>query len=182
MKKLILLAFLCSFSLFAESAMCVVNMEKLFADYYKTKLAETQFKKKTDAFKQYAQNAISQHKSLKKELEELKVASQSIALSPETRKIKIGEMNIKEQELAKKEQEIVAFNRDKKKELMDEFMQVRKKLIDEIKNLVTAYCKDKKYTIVIDSSGKTANGLSSVVYFDQSLDITATLLSSLNKK
>ncbi|MCA1808389.1 MAG: OmpH family outer membrane protein [Lentisphaerae bacterium] len=52
---------------------------------------------------------------------------------------------------------------------------------DKIRAVIADYARRNGFTLVLDSSGKTLNGVEAVVYSDDALDLTETILAILNR-
>ena len=52
---------------------------------------------------------------------------------------------------------------------------------DEIQEIIQSYAKDEGYTVVIDSSAQSFNGIQVLLYTDVKLDISNKILDLLNK-
>ena len=93
MKKTVVLSMiLCIFTAFAglcaDQKSAVVDMEKLFQNYYKTKIADSDLKKQAEIFKDYSDKLNDSLLKLQDEFKELRDAAQNIALSEAERENK----------------------------------------------------------------------------------------------
>jgi outer membrane protein len=159
----------------------VVDMERLFRDYYKTKIANARLKKQAETYKEYADKLAASQLNLQEEFKELRDASQNIALSATQRESKRLAAQDKYRQLKSKEMELEQYQREKRMQLRDQETKMRKDLITEIRKAIAKYTKQHAFTIVFDSSGKTLNNIPSVIYFRTEMDITEDILGIINK-
>lgn len=164
-----------------EFKIAVIDMEKVFKGYYKTKIADAKLKKQADVFKNYADKLNKSRVKLMEEFKELRDSSQDIALSEAERENRRLAAQDKYRQLKTKESEYKQYNTDKQRHLRDEYDKMRKTIIEEIQKVVRKKSTLEGYSLVLDVSGKTLNNIPSVIYFNASLDLTDEVLSELNK-
>jgi outer membrane protein len=158
----------------------VVNMENLFTNYYKTKLADAKIKNQTEIYRKYLASLNDSKNKLQQEFVELRDASQNIAYSDIERENKRIEAQNKYRQLQAKNAEIQQYNEQKKQQLFGEYEKIRGKLIGEIEVVVKNIAKRENFTVIYDSSGNTMNNISVVVYYNSDIDITAKVSKELN--
>lgn len=164
----------------AEQKICVVDMEKVFTNYYKTKLEDAKIKKQTEVFKDYLKTLGKARSKIEANYVELRDASQNIGLSDVERENKRIEAQDKYRELQAKDVEIQQYNQQKRQLLVNEYDRIRKELIKEILTVIRSRAKREGYTFVLDYSGNTMNNISVVVYYDQAMDITDAVMKEIN--
>ena len=158
----------------------VVNMEKLFTNYYKTKLADAKIKNQTEIYRKHLASLNDSKNKLQQEFVELRDASQNIAYSDIERENKRIEAQNKYRQLQAKNAEIQQYNEQKKQQLFGEYEKIRDKLVGEIEVVVKNIAKREHFTVIYDNSGNTMNNIPVVVYYDSSIDITAKVSKELN--
>lgn len=163
-----------------EQKICVVNMEKIFASYYKTKLEDAKIKKQTEVFKDYLKTMGDARGKIEASYIELRDASQNIGLSDVEREKKRIDAQDKYRELQAKDVEIQQYNQQKRQLLVNECDRTRKELIKEITTVIQSRAKREGYTFVFDYSGNSMNNISTVIYYDESKDITDAVLKEIN--
>jgi Skp family chaperone for outer membrane proteins len=186
MRKLTVLSVI--LSLFAAvSGFCVdqkvalVDMEKLFQSYYKTKISDADLKKQAEIFKDYSNKLNDSLLKLQDEFKEVRDASQNIALSESERENKRVTAQDKYRQLKEKENEVKQYNAEKQNQLKDKYEELRNNLLKEITETIKKYCQPQGVTLVLDSSGKTLNNIPSIIYRVPELDITDVILKEINK-
>ena len=161
--------------------MAFVSMERLFDDYYKTKAANIQLKARFESVDAPRRELINQVKTLKIEVEKLGAEARDKSLSDAERDKKRTAAENKFALFREAEQKLAAFDNTYKKKFGEQMKQSQQQLVGEIRAVIQAYVKKHGIRIVFDSSGKTLNGVESVVYYDPVFDITAPILAILNK-
>ncbi|NIO17338.1 MAG: hypothetical protein GTN70_10180 [Deltaproteobacteria bacterium] len=112
-------------------------------------------------------------KRLSNKQEELKTMRDDL----ENQKIILGKEKIKEKE-EEMEKEMVEFRKvvaESEKEMRDTESAYTQEILKKIKATVDVLAKEKGFNLVVDRSG-------GVVYADEGLDITSTIIETLNKE
>ncbi len=164
----------------ADQKICVIDMEKIFTNYYKTKLEDAKIKKQTEVFKDYLKVMGDARGKVEASYIELRDSSQNIGLSDVEREKKRIDAQDKYRELQAKDVEIQQYNQQKRQFLVNEYERIRKELIKEITTVIQSRAKREGYTFIFDYSGNSMNNISTVVYYDQSKDITDAVLKEVN--
>ncbi|MCF7792173.1 MAG: OmpH family outer membrane protein [Victivallales bacterium] len=174
------LILLVSFSSFAAQKIAVINMDKVFNSYYKTKIENTRIQKQSQVYKDYLIKLNKAREKLYQEFMRLRDASQNIAYSDgEREKNRIAAQN-KYRQLQAKDVEIKQYNEEKREKLMAEFKKVKTEILNEIDKVIKSIGIREKYTLILDSSGNSLNSIPSVVYFNKYIDITPEVIKRLN--
>lgn len=165
----------------ADQKVALVDMEKLFQGYYKTKISDSDLKKQAEIFKDYSNKLNESLLKLQDEFKEVRDASQNIALSESERENKRISAQDKYRQLKEKENELKQYNTEKQNQLKDKYEELRNNLLKEITETIRKYCQPQGITLVLDSSGKTLNNIPSIIYRVPELDITDAILKEINK-
>jgi len=164
-----------------ETKIAVLDMEKVFKGYYKTKINSAKFKKQAATFKEYADNLANSQLKLEEEFKSLRDASQNIAFTETERESKRLAARDKYRQLQSKQSELQQYDREKSAQLKDKYDKMRKDLLTEIRKNVAKYAKESGYGIVLDASGKTINEIPLLIYYKTEMDITDIIISRINK-
>ena len=159
----------------------VVDMDKLFKGYYKTKLSNAKLKKQADVFKRYAENLAESQLKLREEFVALRDASLNVAYSETQRESKRMAAQDKYRQLKDKENEIERYKREKRIQMRNQEIKLRKSILLEIRQAIVKYAKKHGFTLVLDASGRTLNDIPSVLYFKTEVDFTDEILAIINK-
>jgi len=156
-----------------------VDIDRIYNEYYKAQEAQ----KKLETSLENAQKEVDR---LRKEGEVLVEALNQTenqddpTLSPEKVKKATNEINLKREEARQKEIEFRQFVREAQETLRAEEIEYRKVLFAEIRAKITEISKAKKASLVLDTSGKNSNGVSTIYYSSPRWDITDETISALN--
>lgn len=174
-------AFFISAGAFAQGTkIAVVDMEKIFKDYYKTKVADANLKKQAEVFKDYAEKLNESLVKLQDEFKRLRDDAQNIALSDVERENKRLAAQDKYRQMKEKEDEFKQYSTDKQSVLRNQYEDQRTKLLEEIKSVIQRKSVAEGYDIVLDSSGKTLNNIPSIIYFKSAMDLTDVVTKEIN--
>lgn len=159
----------------------VVDMQKAFADFYKTKEASTKWKDNFEKAQREVNERWSVYRNLLGEVQKLQKDTQDPILSAEQRAKKNADLNEKGKELRALEQEIGEFQQRRSGQLKQEDMQIRKGLYDEILAVVKDKAKTDAYDFVFDRSGVSMSQVPVLLYYKDAVDFTDQVIVELNK-
>ncbi len=159
----------------------VVDLAKLFDNHWKTK--EQQVKLKADGAK--AQDQIAQLQkdgnALVDQFKELDEQSKNPTATAEAKaKAQTDAQKLYDQ-IQQKRSELNSFAQNTQSTLRQRFETFKTLMIEEITKVAVDIAKKKGATFLLDKSGPTLVGVSNILYFDSSLDITDEVMSELNK-
>ena len=182
MKKILfLILFFCAVTLCAQQKIAVVDMQKVFSGYDKTKTLELQMNEQVKVYQEYAAKLLQEYRTIESECKRLRDDSMNLTLSEAERESRKRSFLSKTEELKRKEQEINEYNRSRQKLLKEQFDKKRAEVIAEIRQVVSTKCMLEGWTMALDKSGVTLNDLPIVIYNVSSIDITQAVLDDLNR-
>ena len=159
----------------------IVDMNRVFAEYYKTKDADKVVNEQKEAAKKELETINNDYKKLLDNYQKLATEIKNPAIGEELRKEKQKEA----QEVASKAR---ALEREKKelsdrrqRMLLTEVDRKRKALIEEIQDVVGDMAKKKNYDIVFDKSGLGTRGIPFLLHSKDAVDFSEELIGELNK-
>lgn len=159
----------------------VVDMQKAFAEFHKTKDASTKWKDNLEKAQREVNERWSVYRNLLGEVQKLQKETQDPILSAEQRAKKGADLNEKGKELRALEQEIGEFQQRRSGQLKQEDMQIRKGLYDEILAVVKDKAKSDGYDFVFDRSGVSMSQVPVLLYYKDAVDFTDQVIVELNK-
>ncbi len=165
----------------AEVKFGTVDMNRVFSEYYKTKDAQSKY---TDAEKAANDDLNGRVETLKtgmKEISQLNADLQKSELSKDEVDAKKKDLQTKVAAARTLDREIADYRSAKQKNLQDQFLRMRKDIVDDIMKAVTDLVKSKGYDIVFDKSGLSAGAVPIVLYSRDDLDFSQDVIASLNK-
>jgi outer membrane protein len=165
----------------AEVKFGTVDMNRVFSEYYKTKDAQSKY---TDAEKATNDDLNGRVETLKtgmKEISQLNADLQKSELSKDEVDAKKKDLQTKVAAARTLDREIADYRSAKQKNLQDQFLRMRKDIVDDIMKAVTDLVKSKGYDIVFDKSGLSAGAVPIVLYSRDDLDFSQDVIAALNK-
>lgn len=182
MKKILfLILFTCSALLCAQQKIAVVDMQKIFSGYDKTKAMEMKMNEQLKVYQEYAAKLLQEYRAIESECKRLRDDAMNLALSEAERESRKRSFITKSEELKRKEQEINEYNRSRQKLLKEQFDTKRAEIIAEIRQVISNKCILEGWTLALDKSGVSLNDVPLVLYSDSSVDITQAVLDDLNR-
>jgi outer membrane protein len=159
----------------------VVDLAKLFDNHWKTQ--EQQAKLKADGAKAQDQIAALQKdgNALVDQFKELDEQSKNPTATAEAKaKAQTDAQKLYDQ-IQQKRSELNSFAQNTQSTLRQRFETFKTLMIEEITKVAVDIAKKKGATFLLDKSGPTLVGVSNILYFDPSLDITDEVMAELNK-
>ncbi len=157
-----------------------VDMNKVFDEFYKTKLAEGQLKEQEAEYRDELKKMVDKFKELQESFRQAREESEDRVLSEEARNSRRADAEEKLVELREMEGKIRRFEETRRRQIADQMKRVRDKLVVEIKETLAGYAKKEGFIAVYETSGDNLNGVPNILYFEPSRDITAALIELLN--
>ena len=173
-KMLLLLLLCCTVAVSAQQKIAVVDMDKLFREYYKTKIVEANLKRQADIYKEYAMKLQEEIRRLRQD------ASLNVVLTEAARESKRLAARDKYNQILAKENELKNYNREKQAQLRDDQDKQRAKILEDIRTVVKNQAVLGGYHLVLDSTALSISGLPVLIYSEPAADITASVLKELN--
>ncbi len=165
----------------APAGIAVVDMDRVFQDFYRTKLADAQLKRQAEAFKEYADQLEGSRAKLEQEFKTLRDAAQNIALAEVERESRRLAAQDKYRQLQAKEAELAQYDEDKRQQLREQYEKQREIILAEIKRVVERHRLAGGHALVLDASGRTLNNIAAVIAHDPAIDLTKAILEDLNR-
>ena len=165
----------------AELKIAVIDMQKAFQEYEKTKTIEIKLNQQMEVFKEYSSQLNQQYQNLRKQYESARDDSQNIAYSSAERENKRRKAQQLYESLQLKEQEMTSYTESRKTQIRDMYTKLRGEVVDEIKKAVHNKAVLEGYTIVLDQSGGSMDDIGFVIYVQPGLDITDAIIQDLNR-
>ena len=159
----------------------VVNLEKIFREYYKSRMAEDAIKQQAEVYRTYLMRLNDQLRTLKEEARAARLNSQNLALSEADRKAAVDKADAKARQVSQKEAEIELYATEGSASLRKVEQQKREAIMAEIYQEIRRRAAAEGYAFVLDSSGKTMNEQPTLLLCPPSSDFTAAVLTELNR-
>lgn len=164
----------------ADGVIAIIDMNRVFEEYDRTKAAKEKMEQQGAAFKAEVSEQIDSLKQLEEEFNLARQEAYDMALSEDVREKRKSEAEDKMISLRDREAEVKQLRDERKRELADASGRLIQSILDEIQVKVDKFSASRGFFLVMDSSGSTLNRLPAVVYHDGSTDITDEVLELLN--
>ena len=158
----------------------VIDMNRVFQEYNKTKINEAKLKKQAEIYKEYSTQLAQSLAKLRQEFVKLRDDSQNMVYTAAERENRRLNAQEKYRQAAAKEAELREYNRERQRQLRDEYEKLRSSILADISNVVSSKCLAEGYGLVLDKSGRSLNNIPLVVYSSKMLDITESVIKTLN--
>lgn len=165
----------------AQMKLGIVDMNQVFTTYYKTKEAEAKINEAREAAKKELDDRLE---TLKKAMDEINKLNQDVdkpELSKEAREKASKTRDEKVQEARNLDREIAEFRGTRERQLQEQFMRMRKDIVDDIMKSVNDKVKAAGFDLVLDKSGMSMGQIPVVLYSRPDLDFSNEIISTLNK-
>jgi outer membrane protein len=164
----------------AESKTALIDLRKVFDNYWKTKEADSALKDRAAEMDKQYKNLTEDWTKSRDEYQKLLATVNDQAVSSEERAKRKKTADAKMLELKEGEQTIEGFRRQATTTLDEKKRQMRDKILAEIRNAINAKAKAAGYSIVFDSAADSANATPVLIYTTGENDITDEILATLN--
>jgi Skp family chaperone for outer membrane proteins len=166
----------------AETKIGIVDVDRVFKEYKKTKEAEAKLNEARNAAKKEYDDRAEGYKKALEEINKLNGQLDAPALTAEAKAAKAKERDDKIAKVKNMEREITEFRQTREQQLQQQMVRLREVLLKEIMEVVTEREKARGLDLVIDKSGASTNGFSPILFSPESMDFTTEVITELNKK
>jgi Skp family chaperone for outer membrane proteins len=154
-----------------------VDLNKVFTEYYKTPIASGKIKDTAESFNKELNEMVDNYK---KEIEDLNKLREDQDKPEYTAEVRDQKRKAVSEKLAGT-QKIQRDMDDYRTSLQDQQLRMRQTIVKEIQDVIEKESRDAGYQLVLDKSGNTANAVPTVLFSQESLDITDKIIEVLNK-
>lgn len=185
MKKLLFLCLLAltpvSFAK-ADLKVAVIDLNKAFDSFYKTKDASAKIEEKKAAYQKDIQDKAAEYQKMSDDAKKMYDQSNDPTLSAEARAEKTAALKQKTQDLTNMQHQIQEMDTERSNEIKDDIFRRHKEIVDEIQKTINAYAVPQGFDLVIDKSSASAGSGVPIVLFTSSklIDITPDIIKQLN--
>ena len=182
---MLMLVFLLNISLYGanksnSSKIGVVNLAKVFREYYKSKIAQEAIKRQAEAYRNYLVRMNNDYVKLVNEARNARNASLNVALSVSAKKAAEAQAEKLARESAAKKAEIEVYAQGRRADMQKLENNRRKEIMIDIQSAVSKRAAIEGYDYVFDSSGMTMNNQPALLVFPKSADMTEAIIKDLN--
>ena len=159
----------------------VVDMGRVFDNHYKKEEAFAKFNEFGQKVQEQLDAASKQIQEMATQYQELVDQSRNTVLKPEARAQAEADAQKKGEEIQRRQSEAQEFRNQSQGKIQQRVKTLRDGLFDEISVVVKNIARARGATLVIDKSVSPVTGMASIIYNDDSYDITDEVLKEVNK-
>jgi outer membrane protein len=158
----------------------IIDMQRVWDKYWKTRQAQSQVDDQTADFEKRKKGMLEDYQKANRDYKKLIESAQDQAVSSEERDKRKNAAEKKLLEIKEIEQDANLFQRTTDEQLKMQARRMTENILRDIRDLVDAKAKAGGYTLVIDIAAKSAVGTPIVLYTNGQNDMTQEVLSQLN--
>ena len=171
---------LAALSSYGAERIAVVNLEKVFREYYKSRIAEDTIRSQGETYRGYLVQLNDRREKLRAEVRIAIRNAQNVALAPEEmRKARQTAAKL-EASLKELDAEIELYQENMVKSIRELEQSKRAEIVADIEKCVRKRAAAEGYLYVFDSSGKTMNEQPALLVHPASCDLTEVVIKDLN--
>lgn len=159
----------------------VVDMAKLYDNHYKTLEQNAKLQADKQQAEDYVDKMNKEGNALVDEYKNLEEQSTNAALTAEAKAKAQNDAQKKMAEIQQKQNEIRTFVQNTGQTLNQRLQTFRSMMLEDITKVASEVAKRHGATVLLDKSGPTMIGISSLVYSDPSFEITDEVMTEINK-
>lgn len=158
-----------------------VDMQKLFKEYHRTTEEQQKFSEEFARIQKENNERLAGIRKLEEELQVLKKKIEDPTLSDSVKRDKSKEFQLKLDEAKAMDRERREFLGRRTRALELKKQASMQGILEEIRKRIVDHSKKEDFDFVLDKSGLSANQVPFLLYTKDATDITAALLTELNK-
>ena len=164
-----------------EMRIAVVDADRVFKEYYKSRIAEDFLNGQREAIRLYMSQQTAQLETLRAEAGKLSTNAQNPALSAEERTRAAEAAAEAAGKVTAKERELARYAAERSRDFQRMAEEKRDEIVKEIQTMIRRRAAAGNYTFVLDCSGKSANNLPVVLVYPKRNDISDAVIRELNR-
>ncbi|MFV0416192.1 MAG: OmpH family outer membrane protein [Chthoniobacterales bacterium] len=164
----------------AELKVGIVDMNKAFISFYKTKDAEVKINARRKDAKAELDKRLESLSQAVEEINKLQQEIQRPELSDDARQEKQKVYASRATETRNLDREVAEFRTTQERQIQEQFIRMRKEIIDQIMTVVDDTIKVKAFDLVFDKSGLSMGQVPVVLYSRDDMEFTDDIIKKLN--
>lgn len=165
----------------APTKIGIVDMLRIYKDYYKTKANEADLEKDKSAAKEEVDKRLKKFETLRQEFGKKQQILANTQLAPALRQKAETEAQSMVKELESLQNDIREFAKRREAQIMDKLNRMRKEILKDLHEFVAESSKASGYDLVFDKSGVSASNIQILLFSKDAIDFTNDLLKTVNK-
>jgi outer membrane protein len=157
-------ASLLSTTALAQGKVGVINLTKVFDEFWRTKQADIQIKDRLSEFEKMGQSMYDDYKKANEEFGKQIEAANDPALSKEETEKRRKDLDKKRKDILEMENNIKQFQGNSQRALMEQRGRVRESILRDVRGVIEEKAKSGGYATVLDVSALSATGTPVVIF------------------
>jgi len=159
----------------------VVDMNKLYETHYETVAEQTKVKAETEKAQASFDSMTKERDDLIAQYKAVAEQAQNPTATPDAKAKATADAQKKVGEIQQKGQDMQTFANQARATIQQRIQNFHTMMIEEISKTVVAVAQTHNATLVLDKSGLSVTGVTSVVYSDPAYDITSEVQDEIAK-
>jgi len=164
-----------------EMKVGIVDMKRVFQEYFKTKDAEKKVNEDKSKAKKELDERSAKYRDLITKWNEIEKVLKDKLVNEELKAQKQKEAQEIISEARALERDMEEFRRRRESQLQEQVMRMRKGLLEDIKSRVEEKAKRDNYDLVFDKSGMSPSGVPFLLHSKDAVDFSTDVITELNK-
>jgi serine/threonine protein kinase len=164
-----------------DPAIALVDMNRIFKEYSKTKDSEKKINEAKDAAKKEYDDRAENYKKALDEINKLNQQLDSPALSQDKKNSMSKDRDDKIANIKKMEREINEVRQTREQQLQAEAMRLREQIVKEMTQEIESL-NGSKADLIFDRSGPSMSGVTFVLFAPNRSDVSDKVIAALNRK
>jgi outer membrane protein len=165
----------------ATTKIGIVDMDRIYREYYKTQTNEAELDKDKAAAKEEVDKRLKKFESLRTEFTNKQKKLSDNSLPPATRQKAQKEAEGMVAELESLRRDINEFAQRRQAQIADKLNRMRKDILADLHAFVAERSKEGGYDLVFDKSGRSSSNIEILLFSKDAIDFTNDLLKQVNK-
>lgn len=165
----------------APTKIGIVDMLRIYKEYYKTKANEALLEKDKAEAKTEVDKRLKKFESLRQEFIKKQQILANTQVAAALRQKTETEANSMGKELESLQRDIKEFASRRQAQIADKLNRMRKDILNDLHDFVAASSKNSGYDLVFDKSGVSASNIQILLFSKDAIDFTNDLLKTVNK-
>jgi outer membrane protein len=159
----------------------VVDLAKLFDSHYKTQEQQAKLQADEAKAKDQLDQITKEFNALVEQYKELDEQTKNPTATAEAKGKAQADAQKKMDEIRQKQSEQQSFVQSTRNSLQQRFQTFKTLMLEELTKTAVDIAKKHGATFLLDKSGPSMVGISNILYYDPSLDITDEVMAEINK-
>lgn len=164
----------------AQGKIGLIDLRKVFDDYYKTKAADSLLKDQATDLDKQKKGLMEQYQKATDDYKKALDGANNQAVSADEREKRKKSAEDSLLEIKRMEESINQFERTARTTLEERQRSMRDRILDEIRTVINAKARASNFTMVLDTASESFNKTPILLYNNGENDITAAILKELN--